>query len=223
MTTKHRTKIVATLGPASSSPEKIEQLILSSMDVARLNFSHGKADDHRERAELVRSIAEKHGKYVADMGDLQGPKIRIARFKNTQVNLKVGQAFSLSNLHPTDEGDEPIVGIDYPSLVKDCHPGDELLLDDGRVVLVVENVDENSVHTVVTVGGPLSNNKGINRRGGGISAPSLTDKDKEDIKLAAELDMASVAVSIPPYGSDIPEARKPVQDAGSKAWIIGKI
>lgn len=221
--TKRRTKIVATLGPASTSPEKIEQLILAGMDVARLNFSHGKPEDHRERAELVRSLAEKHGKYVAIMGDLQGPKIRIARFKDTKVTLKVGQAFTLSNEHPNDEGDETIVGIDYPSLVQDCHPGDELLLDDGRVVLVVENVDEHAVHTVVTVGGPLSNNKGINRRGGGISAPSLTDKDREDIKLAAELDMDYVAVSFPRYGSDIQEARKLIQAAGSKAWIIAKI
>ncbi|MFW7343458.1 pyruvate kinase [Pollutimonas sp. H1-120] len=221
--TKRRTKIVATLGPASTSPEKIEQLILAGMDVARLNFSHGKPEDHRERAELVRSLAEKHGKYVAIMGDLQGPKIRIARFKDTKVTLKVGQAFTLSNKHPNDEGDETIVGIDYPSLVQDCHPGDELLLDDGRVVLVVENVDEHAVHTVVTVGGPLSNNKGINRRGGGISAPSLTDKDREDIKLAAELDMDYVAVSFPRYGSDIQEARKLIQAAGSKAWIIAKI
>ncbi len=221
--TKRRTKIVATLGPASTSSEKIEQLILAGMDVARLNFSHGKPEDHRERAELVRSLAEKHGKYVAIMGDLQGPKIRIARFKDTKVTLKVGQAFTLSNEHPGDEGDETIVGIDYPSLVQDCHPGDELLLDDGRVVLVVENVDEHAVHTVVTVGGPLSNNKGINRRGGGISAPSLTDKDREDIKLAAELDMDYVAVSFPRYGSDIQEARKLIQAAGSKAWIIAKI
>lgn len=221
--TKRRTKIVATLGPASSSSEKIEQLILAGMDVARLNFSHGQPDDHRQRAELVRSLAEKHGKYVAIMGDLQGPKIRIARFKDTKVTLKVGQAFTLSNTHPNDDGDETIVGIDYPSLVQDCHPGDELLLDDGRVVLVVENVDEHSVHTVVTVGGPLSNNKGINRRGGGISAPSLTDKDREDIKLAAELDMDYVAVSFPRYGSDIQEARKLIQAAGSKAWIIAKI
>src|SRR5690606_30406015 len=100
--TKRRTKIVATLGPASTSPEKIEQLILAGMDVARLNFSHGQPEDHRQRAELVRSLAEKHGRYVAVMGDLQGPKIRIARFKNTKVTLQVGQAFTLSNLHPNE-------------------------------------------------------------------------------------------------------------------------
>lgn len=221
--TRRRTKIVATLGPASSSPEKIEQLILAGMDVARLNFSHGEADDHRQRAKLIRELSAKHDRYVAIMGDLQGPKIRIARFKNKQVTLKVGQPFTLSREHPSDQGDEHIVGIDYPSLVQDCHPGDELLLDDGRVVLVVENVDEHAVHTVVTVGGPLSNNKGINRRGGGISADSLTEKDKEDIKLAAELELDYVAVSFPRYGRDIQEARKLVRAAGSPAWIIAKI
>ncbi len=221
--TRRRTKIVATLGPASSSPDKIEQLILAGMDVARLNFSHGEPDDHRNRARLVRELAEKHGRYVAIMGDLQGPKIRIARFLNANVTLVAGQPFTLSNAHPSEEGNETIVGIDYPSLVQDCHPGDELLLDDGRVVLMVEKVDEYSVHTVVTVGGPLSNNKGINRRGGGISAPSLTDKDREDIKLAAELEMDYVAVSFPRYGHDIEEARALVEAAGSQAWIIAKI
>ncbi|MBB5217466.1 pyruvate kinase [Parapusillimonas granuli] len=220
---RRRTKIVATLGPASSSPDSIEALILAGMDVARLNFSHGSPDDHRKRAGLVRSLSEKHGRFVAIMGDLQGPKIRIARFKNQAVTLKTGQRFTLSNQHPGDAGTESIVGIDYPSLVQDCHPGDELLLDDGRVVLSVDTVDEHAVHATVTVGGPLSNNKGINRRGGGISAPSLTDKDREDIKLAAELDMDYIAVSFPRYGHDIQEARKLVQEAGSKAWIIAKI
>ncbi len=220
---KRRSKIVATLGPASSSPEVIEQLIRAGMDVARLNFSHGEPQDHRKRVELVRSLSAKLGTHVAIMGDLQGPKIRIARFTNTKVNLKVGEPFTLSNLHPGDEGNETIVGIDYPSLVQDCHIGDELLLDDGRVVLLVQSVEEHAVHCVVTVGGPLSNNKGINRRGGGISAPSLTDKDREDIKLAAELEMDYVAVSFPRYGSDIEEARRLVEAAGSKAWIIAKI
>jgi pyruvate kinase len=218
-----RTKIVATLGPASSSPEKIEQLILAGMNVARLNFSHGDAQDHRERTRLVRELSEKHGKFVALMGDLQGPKIRIARFKDTKVTLKAGQGFTLSNQYPPDAGDDTIVGIDYPSLVQDCHPGDELLLDDGRIVLTVDKVDADAVHTVVTVGGVLSNNKGINRRGGGISAPSLTDKDRQDILLAAELDLDYVAVSFPRYGRDIEEARKLVRAAGSEAWIVAKI
>ncbi|MBV6307175.1 pyruvate kinase [Candidimonas humi] len=220
---KRRTKIVATLGPASSSPEKIEQLILAGMDVARLNFSHGNAEDHRQRAETVRAIAARHGRYVALMGDLQGPKIRIARFTQGKVTLTAGQEFTLSNQHPLDAGTASIVGIDYPPLVHDCHPGDELLLDDGRVVLVVDEVEEHAVHTHVSVGGPLSNNKGINRRGGGISAPSLTDKDRQDIQIAADLELDYVAVSFPRYGRDIEEARRLVRAAGSQAWLIAKI
>ncbi len=220
---KRRTKIVATLGPASSSPEIIEKLILAGMDVARLNFSHGSADDHRERTQIIRTLASKHKKYIAIMGDLQGPKIRIARFTNSQVELMPGRPFTLSNAHPLDNGNENIVGIDYPSLIHDCKPGDELLLDDGRVVLEVKQVDDQAVHTTVTQGGPLSNNKGINRRGGGISAPSLTDKDKADIRTMAELELDYVAVSFPRQGSDIEEARHLLEAAGSKAWIIAKI
>ena len=220
---KRRTKIVATLGPASSSPESIEQLLLAGLDVARLNFSHGTADEHRQRVHMLREISARLGSHIAIMGDLQGPKIRIARFRDVQVILQRGQVFTLSNKHPASDGDEHIVGIDYPSLVHDCRPGDELLLDDGRVVLQVESVEEHAVHTRVIVGGPLSNNKGINRRGGGISAPSLTDKDREDIHLAAELEVDYVAVSFPRYGRDIEKARRLVREAGSPAWIIAKI
>ena len=218
-----RTKIVATLGPSTSSPERIDALIRAGLDVARLNFSHGSADDHRERARLVREIAAKQGRFVAIMGDLQGPKIRIARFTDKLVQLQVGQPFTLSRVHPKEAGNASIVGIDYPELVTDCRVGDELLLDDGRVVLVVDRVEGDEVHTTVTVGGPLSNNKGINRRGGGLSAPSLTDKDRVDIKLAAEMELDYVAVSFPRYGSDIDEARTLLAEAGSQAWIIAKI
>jgi pyruvate kinase len=221
--TRRRTKIVATLGPASSTPEKIEQLVVAGMDVARLNFSHGKADDHRERVSLVRQMADRHGRYVAIMGDLQGPKIRIARFSNGSVTLERGQPFTLSNLHPLESGTNEIVGIDYPSLVNDCHPGDELLLDDGRIVLKIDRKDDHAVYCTVTTAGVLSNNKGINRRGGGISAPSLTDKDRDDIKLIAELDLDYVAVSFPRDADDIREARRLVSETGSKAWIIAKI
>jgi pyruvate kinase len=223
MTARRRTKIVATLGPATSSPERIEALILAGLDVARLNFSHGTPDEHRARARLVRDIAARHDRYVAVMGDLQGPKIRIARFALGDVELHAGDPFTLSITHPKDAGDETIVGIDYPPLVRDCKPGDELLLDDGRVILEVESVDDVSVHTRVTVGGSLSNNKGINRRGGGISAPSLTGKDRRDILLAAELDMDYVAVSFPRTGADIEQARQLVREAGCPAWIIAKI
>ncbi|NYT66753.1 pyruvate kinase [Alcaligenaceae bacterium] len=221
--TLRRTKIVATLGPATASLEKIEELILAGMDVARLNFSHGSADSHREKAQILRTLAKKHNKSIAIMGDLQGPKIRISRFRDREVTLFVGQEFTLSNQHPTELGDEHIVGIDYPSLVADCHPGDELLLDDGRIVLQVTDVDAASVHTQVLVGGTLSNNKGINRRGGGISAESLTDKDRADILICAELQLDYIAVSFPRYGSDITAARELVLAAGSNAWIIAKI
>ena len=220
---KRRTKIVATLGPASESAAVIEQLILAGMDVARLNFSHGTADDHRNKAALVRQIAEKHQRYVALMGDLHGPKIRIARFVNQRVNLEVGQSFVLSNEHPADQGNAEIVGIDYPPLVHDCAPDDELLLDDGKIILRVREVKGESVHTTVITGGELSDHKGINRRGGGISAPSLTDKDREDIKLAAELDVDYIAVSFPRYGSDMEQAKALIQQAGSNAWVIAKI
>lgn len=221
--TQRRTKIVATLGPATSSLEKIEELILAGMDVARLNFSHGSADSHRQKTHLIRALAKKHGKPIAIMGDLQGPKIRISRFRDNEVTLNNGQDFILSNQHPTEQGDEHIVGIDYPSLVSDCHPGDELLLDDGRIVLQVVSVNDGAVHTKVMIGGKLSNNKGINRRGGGISAESLTHKDRADILVCAELELDYIAVSFPRYGSDIVAARELVEAAGSQAWIIAKI
>lgn len=220
---RRRTKIVATLGPATSSAETIEKMILAGMDVARLNFSHGTADEHRERCNLVRQIAQKHGRYVAVMGDLQGPKIRIARFREGHVTLKPGQPFTLSNSFDHDRGTDKIVGIDFPSLVADCHADDELLLDDGRIVLRVDRSDKDNVYTTVIQGGRLSDNKGINRRGGGISADSLTDKDHKDIKIAAELDLDYVAVSFPRYGSEIVQARHLVRETGSQAWIIAKI
>ncbi len=223
MTARRRTKIVATLGPATSSQEQIEAMILAGLDVARLNFSHGSAADHRERVRLVRELSARHDRHVAIMGDLQGPKIRIARFADGNVTLRAGDPFTLSICHPIDAGTATIVGIEYPPLVRDCAPGDELLLDDGRVILRVESVDEIAVHTVVMIGGPLSNNKGINRRGGGISAPSLTEKDHQDIRLAAELELDYVAVSFPRSGADIEQARQLVRAAGSPAWIIAKI
>lgn len=173
-----RTKIVATLGPASNSPEVIEQLILAGLDVARLNFSHGTPDEHKARARLIRDIAAKNGRHVALLGDLQGPKIRIAKFANKRIELKIGDKFTFSTAHPLTEGNQDIVGIDYPDLVKDCGVGDELLLDDGRVVMRVETATADALHCVVIIGGPLSDHKGINRKGGGLTAPALTEKTR---------------------------------------------
>src|SRR5690606_11629573 len=223
MTTQSRTKMVATLAPETYGSLRIDALNLAGMDVERLHFSHGTPDDHRERVRLVREIAARNDRHIALMGDLQGPKIRIGRFADGPIELKPDDVFTLSIRHPLDAGTARIVGIEYPPLVQDCAPGDELLLDDGRVILRVESVDADAVHTRVEVGGPLSNNKGINRRGGGISAPSLTDKDRQDILLAAELELDYVAVSFPRAGADIEQARRLVREAGSPAWIIAKI
>ena len=218
-----RTKIVATLGPASSSPEMIEKLINAGANVFRLNFSHGQPEDHINRANIVREMAAKNGKHVAILGDLQGPKIRIARFKNTKVMLKDGDNFVLDVGFDKNNGDESRVGIDYPQLATDSEPGNILLLDDGRVVLEVLEVKGLEVITKVIVGGPLSNNKGINRQGGGLSAAALTDKDKEDIKTAAALKADYLAVSFPRSAEDIEEARSLALAAGLKTGIVSKV
>ncbi len=218
-----RTKIVATLGPASSSPQVIEELILSGLDVARLNFSHGTPDEHIARARMIREIAAKHGRHVALLGDLQGPKIRIAKFKNKRIELKAGDAFSFSIAHPLTEGTQEVVGIDYPDLVRDCGVGDELLLDDGRVVMQVQAATPEELQCVVTVGGALSDHKGINRKGGGLTAPALTEKDKSDIKLAAQMDLDYLAVSFPRDASDMQYARKLRDESGGSAWLVAKI
>ena len=221
--TLRRTKIVATLGPASSTPERIEALIKAGMNVARLNFSHGTHDEHRERAHRVRETATQLGVHVALLGDLQGPKIRIARFKDGKIHLNVGDQFRLSTTHPLDEGNQEVVGIDYPALVTDCRAGDELLLDDGRIVLSIDAVSDTEAFCTVTAGGELSNHKGINRRGGGLSANALTEKDHADIVLAAELGMEYVAVSFPRDAKDMDQARKLLVDAESQAWLVAKI
>jgi len=218
-----RTKIVATLGPASSSPEVVEKLILAGLNVARLNFSHGTPDEHKARARMVREIAAKHGRFVALLGDLQGPKIRIAKFADKRIELKEGDSFRFSVTHPRDAGTQDVVGIDYPDLIKDCRVGDELLLDDGRVVMRVESTTADELHCVVLTGGPLSDHKGINRRGGGLTAPALTAKDKADIKLAAEMELDYLAVSFPRDAADMELARRLRDEAGCTAWLVAKI
>lgn len=221
--TLRRTKIVATIGPATSSSEVIEQLILAGMDVARLNFSHGNADEHRARALQIREIATRLNRNVALLGDLQGPKIRIARFIDQKIELKAGDLFRFSITHPRDAGNQEVVGIDYPDLVTDCSLGDELLLDDGRIVMQVAGVTADALDCRVIIGGTLSDHKGINRRGGGLTAPALTDKDKQDIHLAAELDLDYLAVSFPRDAADMNLARRLCEEAKCNAWLVAKI
>ena len=215
------TKIVATLGPAINTPEMLEKMIDSGVDMFRLNFSHGTAEGHIAQAKIIRELAAKLGKAVAIMVDLQGPKIRVGKFKEGKVTLKAGERFILDAA--CEEGDQHRVGLDYKELVKDVKPGNVLLLDDGRLVLDVEQVVDLEIISKVRVGGVLSNNKGINQQGGGLSAPALTAKDMEDIKSAGIIEAEYVAVSFPKSEVDMYMARTLVQAAGSQALLIAKI
>ena len=219
-----RTKIVATLGPASESPEVLEKVLKAGTDVVRLNFSHGTPDEHRTRAERVRAIAEKLDRHVAILADLQGPKIRIARFQdNRKVKLQVGQKFDLDTTLPPDAGDETQVGCCYEALPRDVKPGDVLLLNDGLIVMQVDAVVGTRVKCTVTVGGVLSNHKGINKQGGGLSAPALTDKDKEDLKTAVSIGADYLAISFPRSREDMEEARRMLTELGSDMGLVAKV
>jgi len=218
-----RTKIVATLGPATDDPKVLDKLIDAGVDVVRINFSHGKPEQHKERAERVRNRARAHGRQVGILADLQGPKIRIERFKKGKVELEEGKQFVLDANCDPQEGTKQCVGISYKQLPEEVSRGDTLLLDDGRIVLWVEEVEGHRIVCKVVVGGVLSDRKGINLKGGGLSAPALTDKDRKDIKLAAELRADYLAVSFPRSASDINEARELLRAAGGHGELIAKI
>jgi len=218
-----RTKIVATLGPATNDREVLKNVLAAGVNVVRLNFSHGNAQDHIDRANDVREIAKELGIYVGILGDLQGPKIRISTFKDGPIKVAVGDAFELDASLGKGEGCQEKVGIDYKKLVQDVNTGDILLLDDGRVQLRVLSTTDTSVFTEVTVGGPLSNNKGINRQGGGLTAPALTEKDKADILTAAKINVDFLAVSFPRDAADMNYARKLAEEAGLDTQLVSKI
>jgi pyruvate kinase len=215
------TKIVATLGPSSSEASVLEKMFLAGVDVVRLNFSHGTTEDHLKRAELVREVCRKVGRAVGIMADLQGPKIRVGKFKDGKIQLKAGDPFILDAT--AGVGDQTRVGLDYKDLPRDVRAGDVLLLDDGRLVLDVVNVKGEEIHTVTRHGGALSNNKGINRQGGGLTAPALTPKDIDDIRTAAKMKVDYVAVSFPKSGADMYMARELLRAAGGHAMLIAKI
>ena len=218
-----RTKIVTTMGPATDRDGVLEGIIKAGADMVRMNFSHGSAEDHIQRAKQVRELAARLGKHVAILGDLQGPKIRVSTFKDGKIFLSIGDKFVLDANLGKGEGDQQQVGIDYKSLPNDVIPGDLLLLDDGRVQLKVDSVEGSRIATTVTVAGPLSNNKGINKKGGGLSAPALTEKDKEDIKTAALMNVDYLAVSFPRSGADLNYARELAREAGCNAKIVAKV
>jgi len=218
-----RTKIVATLGPATESRETLKNVIKAGVNVVRLNFSHGTAQDHIDRANAVREISQELGVYVGILGDLQGPKIRVSTFKDGPIKLAVGDKFELNAELAKGEGTQEKVGIDYKKLPLDVNVEDILLLDDGRVQLKVLSTTLTSVFTEVTVAGPLSNNKGINRQGGGLTAPALTEKDKADILTAAEIGVDFLAVSFPRDADDMHLARSLAEAAGCDALLVSKI
>lgn len=219
------TRIVATLGPATSNPEMLERMIRAGTNVVRLNFSHGSAKDHVALAEMVRQAAQRAGREVGIMADLQGPKIRVGKFAEGKVRLEAGQAFVLDAARH-EPGTDQVVGLDYKELPRDVKAGDVLLLNDGLIVLDVDRVQGLAVHTKVRVGGILSNNKGINKLGGGLTAPALTAKDMEDIRTAMSLHADFVAVSFPQKAGDMEMARQLCAVAapdGHRPGLIAKI
>ena len=220
---QRRTKIVATLGPATDDPKVLDKLIEAGVDVVRLNFSHDLPEVHRRRVEFVRDRAQAHGRQIGVIADMQGPKIRIGRFKGKRVQLEEGQRFVIDADMPLDAGDVTRVGLTYKALPKDVSRGATLLLDDGRIVLWVDEVIGGEIVCRVVVGGELSDNKGVNRQGGGLSAHALTDKDREDIKWAAQIQADYVAISFPRNAKDIEEARALLRAAGGTGGIVAKI
>jgi pyruvate kinase len=223
------TKIVSTIGPASSDFDTLVRMIRAGVDIVRLNFSHGKAQDHIDRANLVRRAAAECGKEVAIMADMQGPKIRVGKFEDGKIWLSNGDRFILDARwgENGELGNQERVGLDYKALPNDVNPGDSLLLNDGLIVLIVERVVGHEIHTIVKVGGELSNNKGINRQGGGLTAPALTAKDMEDIKTAMSFQADYLAISFPKGPTDMEMARQLANIAGEpfghKPMMVAKI
>src|SRR5690606_37879633 len=218
-----RTRIIATLGPATDAPGVLKQLLAEGVDVVRLNLSHGTADDHRARATAVRAAAAELGREVGVLADLQGPKIRVERFADGAVQLAAGQRFTLDCREDAPPGDATRVGVGYHDLWRDVKPGDVLLLDDGLITLGVDEVADRQVHCTVRVGGRLSDRKGLNRLGGGLTVAALSDKDRADIRLAADIGADFLAVSFVKDARDIEQARRLLREAGGAAALVAKI
>ncbi len=218
-----RTKIVATLGPATDEPETLERLLAAGCDMVRVNLSHDKPETHARRIRTVRAAARELDTDVAVMADLAGPKIRIDRFREGSIELQVGQDFTLYARPDPEAGDQHGVGVGYLGLADDVRPGSELLLDDGLIALRVERVEGDAVHCKALTPGRLSDRKGVNLRGGGLSVPGLAESDERDIELAAEWQVDYLAVSFPRNAEDINRARALLQAAGGQAGVIAKI
>ena len=215
------TKIVATLGPASASPEILDRMLAAGTNVVRVNFSHGSAAEHTATVKMVREIAHRLGRDIGILADLQGPKIRIGKFAHGKIDLALGDRFIFDI--ECELGDQQRVGLDYKELVNDVRVGDNLLLNDGRLLMRVEKVGNTTIECTVTQGGVLSNRKGINRQGGGLTAPALTAKDMDDLKTAVAFEADFIAVSFPKNAPDMYMARELMRAAGGHALMIAKI
>ncbi|MEJ2309556.1 MAG: pyruvate kinase [Gammaproteobacteria bacterium] len=218
-----RTKILATLGPATDDPVVIDHLIDAGVDVVRINLSHGSHEEHARRAEHVRNRARACGRQVGVLVDLQGPKIRCGAFAAGPIGLAEGDTFTLDVDYPIDQGNQEVVGCTYKELPGDLSRGDTLMVNDGKIVLWVDQVEGSKVICKVKIGGELSDNKGINKQGGGLSAPALTDKDLEDIRFAAKIEADYLAVSFVRTADDVNRAREMLTEAGGKAGIVAKV
>jgi pyruvate kinase len=218
-----RTKIVATLGPATDGREVTRGLIAAGTDVVRLNYSHGSHDEHAKRAQRIRREAKRQNAELAVMADLQGPKIRIRGFRDGPIELEEGDEFTLDAELRDRDGNAQMVGVSYKDLVKDVRKGDILLIDDGRIILQVDEVHGPAVECIVLLGGELSDNKGLNRLGGGLSASALTRKDRQDIAHAVSLSVDYIALSFPRDANDVRAARRIIEKAGSDCGVIAKI
>ncbi len=217
------TKIIATLGPATDSEQVLGRLIDAGIDLVRLNFSHGSHEENVWRIKTLRKLSKEKNHEVGVLGDLQGAKIRIGIFKDKVIQLKVGEQFCIDTNMPIDQGDQAKVGTTYKGLVNDVGRGDTLLIDDGRIILSVIGVEQGKINCEVIMGGELTSNKGINRQGGGLAAPALTDKDREDVKNAVKLDIDYLAISFPRSAEDIKLAKNLFVEAGGEAGIVAKI
>lgn len=220
---QRRTKIIATLGPATDDPAVLKRLILAGANVFRLNMSHGDSQEQLNRAALLRRVSDELEREVALLADLQGPKIRVERFASGQVELAAGEAFILDAEDPGTPGTKDRVGVSYGGLPGDVEPGDVLLLDDGLISLVVDRVEGGKVHCIVELGGILRDRKGLNLKGGGLSIPGLADHDIPHIELAAQMGVDFLAVSFVSDGRDLERARALLREAGSEAALVAKI
>jgi len=218
-----RTKIIATLGPATRDAKMLDKIIEAGVDVVRVNFSHGTPEEHMETVDRLRNRARAHGRQVGVLCDLQGPKIRIEKFKEGKITLEEGANFTLDMDLDVDAGTVDVVGCSYKQLANDVNRGDTLLLNDGHIVLWVDSIEGAKINCRVVVGGELSNRKGVNKQGGGLSAAALTEKDKEDIKLACKMEADYLAISFPRTAADVIECRELMEAAGGYAHIVAKI